>query len=208
MYSEFLRTIVPRIAYSNPSVQFDMQSLKDPRGAEKSKDPKDKSRDPDWQLGDPRPAQEMVVAFSEYNWAFRAGSDLTIKTMERHRRLFWGIWTLLRSWVGWCRLLELEGRLLRARSRERSRVQRPRKLCRTMYYILTMCQRVSEEMWRTRSGAYSVNGESQVPEPASCMKVKNKGSRPGKARGEDHRRKDWQVLTRPRESNELGLPES
>ena len=64
MYSEFLRTIVPRIAYSNPSVQFDMQSLKDPRGAEKSKDPKDKSRDPDWQLGEPRPAQEMVVAFS------------------------------------------------------------------------------------------------------------------------------------------------
>jgi hypothetical protein len=67
--SEFLRTIVPRIAYSNPAVQFDIQPLKDPRGAEKSKDPKDKSRNPDWQLGEARPIQEMVVSFSKSPFA-------------------------------------------------------------------------------------------------------------------------------------------
>ena len=58
--------MIPRIAYSNPTVQFDLQPLKDPRGAEKSKDPKDKSRNPDWQLGEPRPVQEMVVGFSGF----------------------------------------------------------------------------------------------------------------------------------------------
>jgi hypothetical protein len=58
--------MAPRIAYSNPSVTFDFKPLRDPRGAEKTKDPKDPNRASDWKMGEPKPTPEMVVSFSEY----------------------------------------------------------------------------------------------------------------------------------------------
>jgi hypothetical protein len=62
-YREFIASIAPRIAYSNPSIPINIHRLRDPRGAEKSKDPKDPNRHSDWALGEAKPTPEMVVDF-------------------------------------------------------------------------------------------------------------------------------------------------
>lgn len=58
-----MRSIAPRIAYANPSVPFSISPYRDPRSAEKSKDPKDPSRNADWKLTEEKPQAQMVVEF-------------------------------------------------------------------------------------------------------------------------------------------------
>ncbi|RZK29224.1 MAG: hypothetical protein EOO61_20930 [Hymenobacter sp.] len=64
-----MASIAPRIAYSNPSIPINIHRLRDPRGAEKSKDPKDPNRASDWALGEAKPTPEMVVDFREFSFS-------------------------------------------------------------------------------------------------------------------------------------------